>query len=129
MRRLLALALFLHFSDAAACPSSIENSTDYSVEGIKFVNVSTIDDCCAECASEANCRAFSYCTTWPCFAGGGKHKLNCHLKGATPGPGDKIASPGMASAAMPPTPAPKPTNPVNIVLFFGDDWVRRLQVQ
>jgi hypothetical protein len=40
--RWLALALFLNFSDAAACPSSIENSTDYSVEGIKFVNVSAV---------------------------------------------------------------------------------------
>jgi hypothetical protein len=59
--------------------------------------------------------------------------LNCHLKGGVPKPTQRLKTPGMTSAVMPakptpvPTPVPtlpphKPSNPVNIVIFFGDDW-------
>ena len=45
----LALAQLWTFSDATfTCTSAIEDSTDYSVPGIKFMNVSTINDCCFE---------------------------------------------------------------------------------
>ncbi|CAK4155700.1 unnamed protein product [Aphanomyces euteiches] len=69
--------------------SAIEIDVDYSGADLRSVAASVAEDCCAICAGDANCKAFS-------------HYLGvCYLKSAK---GNAIAKPGVRSATVsPPT--------------------------
>ena len=112
-------------TNSAVCPATIESSTDYAFgkQNYKFVNVTTIDECCTACASDKSCLSFSYCTDYPCPRGHGGGRAvcgshgcpNCHLRSGVPGTSEKC--PGMASGVMPgrhppaPPPGPGPPSP------------------
>ena len=103
---LLAFATFcahVQAADSATCPATIQTSMDYgsgSPSERKFVNVSSIDECCSACAGYNLCKAFSYCTVWPCPRGHGGGRPNCHLKSAAPSANQTATCAGMSSGIM-----------------------------
>ncbi|KAG9411699.1 hypothetical protein AC1031_017338 [Aphanomyces cochlioides] len=89
--------------------SAIENDVDYSGPDLRSVDATAAEDCCAVCARDSQCKAFS-------------HYLGvCYLKAAK---GDPILKPGVRSAAVAETPSDSQCSSIqNDIDFSGGDLV------
>jgi hypothetical protein len=108
MAALLQIAVCLCLSSATKCAMPSKSEWCVRLPGYDFPKVSTIEDCCAACASDDKCKSWTFAekvaVTGP--------TSRCHLKNVTDaGESCKGSSSGSKAPFPAPTPGPNPKKP------------------